>query len=65
MQDPSCASDLKRMILAKFLVLSAKRAESGVWEELRGRKTGKLGGRTRESEWGEKTGTARQQKSSQ
>lgn len=41
MQDPSCASDLNRTILAKFLVISAKRAESRVWEELRGSKTGK------------------------
>ena len=49
MQDPSCASDLKRMILAKFLVILANRAEIRVWEELRGSKTEKHG-RRKESE---------------
>ena len=49
MQDPSCASDLKRMILAKFLVILANRTEIRVWEELRGSKTEKHGGR-KESE---------------
>ena len=39
MQDPSCASDLKKMILAKFLVISANRTEIRVWEEQRGSKT--------------------------
>lgn len=34
MQDRSCASDLEKgMILAKFLVISGKRAEIRVYEE--------------------------------